>query len=105
MARRITGLQREVYKLYKRSLQMVLKKPLAFRSSWYQFVSAQFRDPALGGGVKRKDVTAIEYYLRRGEKMLDTYGAPAVRSVRVPSDTWWPEGWVVRGYRKEAGDV
>ncbi|KAK4330615.1 LOW QUALITY PROTEIN: hypothetical protein RTBOTA2_006297 [Rhodotorula toruloides] len=78
MARRLTGLQRQVLSLYKRSLRMDT------RPAWYRFVSHQFRDPELGGGLRRKDIAAIEHLLRRGEKMLDSYGSPGVKNVVLP---------------------
>ncbi|BGP20203.1 hypothetical protein JCM10213v2_008339 [Rhodosporidiobolus nylandii] len=96
--RRITGLQRQVFSLYKRSLQMVASKPLESRPAWFAFVAQQFRAPGLGGGLKRKDVHAIEHLLRKGEKQLETYGSPTVKSVGVPEEAWqWPQGWVAKG--------
>ncbi|GAA5871726.1 hypothetical protein JCM8547_008125 [Rhodosporidiobolus lusitaniae] len=102
--KRITGLQRQVLHLYKRSLVMVRSKPLDSRPSWFAFVSHQFRSPSLGGGLRRKDVAAIEHMLRRGEKMLDSYESPTVKSVGVGEEAWRGVegrlGWVARG-RKE----
>ncbi|GAA5917166.1 hypothetical protein JCM6882_003277 [Rhodosporidiobolus microsporus] len=96
--RRVTGLQRQVFAMYKRSLRMVQAKPLDSRPAWYAFVAHQFRHPSLGGGLKRKDVSAIEHLLRRGEKMLETYESPTVKSVGVPDEAWqWPRGWVAKG--------
>ncbi|KAI5480398.1 hypothetical protein MNV49_000973 [Pseudohyphozyma bogoriensis] len=97
MAKRVTGLQRQIYGMYKRSLKMVASKPVETRSAWYQFIASQFRSPTLGGGIRRKDVGAIEYYLRRGDKMLEQYGSDRVKSVQGVAGERWPEGWVARG--------
>ncbi|BGP73834.1 hypothetical protein NBRC10513v2_007253 [Rhodotorula toruloides] len=101
MARRLTGLQRQVLSLYKRSLRMVRAKPADTRPAWYRFVSHQFRDPELGGGLRRKDIAAIEHLLRRGEKMLDSYGSPGVKNVVLPVTADWPLGWAARPTRRE----
>ncbi|TNY19294.1 hypothetical protein DMC30DRAFT_400779 [Rhodotorula diobovata] len=101
--RRITGLQRQVYTLYKRALQLVASKPLEHRPAWFAFVSHQFRHPSLGGGLKRKDVSAIEHLMRRGDKMLETYGSPGVKKVVVPATEPWPLGWVAKGGKEGLG--
>jgi succinate dehydrogenase assembly factor 1 len=116
--RRITGLQRQVYHLYKRSLVMVQSKPLVrfrflflpsspltllcrtqeTRPAWFAFVAHQFRAPSLGGGIRKKDHAAIEHLIRRGEKMLESYEQTTVKSVGVPQEAWeWPQGWVAKG--------
>lgn len=126
--RRITGLQRSIYSLYKRSLQMVQSKPVVrqktlhrfldrsrfanhlsstqdTRKDWYLFVSHQFRHPTLGGSLRKKDVGAIEYYIRRGEKMLDSYKSPAVTKVSPPATEAWPLGWVAKGGKTGKGNA
>ncbi|ORY88478.1 hypothetical protein BCR35DRAFT_301629 [Leucosporidium creatinivorum] len=98
MVRRVTGLQRQVYSLYKRSLKMIASKPLETRPGWFAFVSHQFRHPTLGGGLRRKDVGAIEYYLRRGEKMLEQFQSTGAKSVSIPEGSEeWKQGWVAKG--------
>ncbi|KAM0756110.1 hypothetical protein T439DRAFT_20892 [Meredithblackwellia eburnea MCA 4105] len=103
---RVTGLQRQIFSLYKRSLRMALTKPPEHIPAWYQFISHHFRHPSLGGGLRKQDVGAIEYMLRRGEKMLDSYGRQGVKSVIVPvvegdeDRGRWPQGWVVNRGRQ-----
>lgn len=75
----------------------LLAQPQETRSAWFQFVSHHFRHPDLGGGLRSRDTSAIEYFLRRGEKMLDSYGSSTTTTVRVPETHHWPEGWVARG--------
>ncbi|GAA6020599.1 hypothetical protein JCM10207_008681 [Rhodosporidiobolus poonsookiae] len=96
--RRVTGLQRQIYHTYKRALEVVRSKPLETRPSWFAFVAHQFRAPELGGGLRRKDVQAIEHLLRRGDKMLETYASPTVKNVAVPEEAWqWKQGWIAKG--------
>jgi succinate dehydrogenase assembly factor 1 len=126
--RRVTGLQRQVYNLYRRSLQLIASKPEVSserhtapghadprslridqhtRPSWHLFIHHQFRHPTLGGGIRRKDVGAIEYLIRRGDKMLEGYKGQGTTSVSgVPQDPG-PEreeyaaggqlGWIAKG--------
>ncbi|BGP27691.1 hypothetical protein JCM10295v2_006666 [Rhodotorula toruloides] len=103
MAPRLTGLQKQVLSLYKRSLRMIRSKPANTRPAWYRFVSHQFRDPKLGGGLRRKDIAAIEHMLRRGEKMLESYGSTSVKNVVVPVTAHWPLGWAARETSREGG--
>ncbi|BGP43547.1 hypothetical protein JCM10450v2_007720 [Rhodotorula kratochvilovae] len=95
--KRVTGLQRQVHSLYKRALRLVASKPLESRPAWFAFVAHHFRHPSLGGGLKRKDISAIEHLCRRGDKMLETYGSPGVTKVVVPTTEHWPIGWVAKG--------
>ncbi|GAA5956525.1 hypothetical protein JCM8115_000598 [Rhodotorula mucilaginosa] len=96
--RRVTGLQREVLQLYKRALKMVASKPEEHRPAWYTFVSNQFRHPDIGGGLRKRDVAAIEHLLRRGHKMVEQYGQSSVKSIALPDGTIeYPFGWVAKG--------
>lgn len=95
---RLSGLQKSVLRLYKRSLKLVASKSSETRSHWFQFVAHQFRSSSLGGGLKKRDTATIEYLLRRGTKMLEQYEHPGVRNVSVPdSDRRWEEGWIAKG--------
>ncbi|POY75382.1 hypothetical protein BMF94_1539 [Rhodotorula taiwanensis] len=101
--KRVTGLQRQVLHLYKRALQMVAAKPIPSRPSWYAFVSHQFRHPTVGGGLRKRDVAAIEHLLRRGNKMVDQYGQSSVTAISLPEDTEeYPLGWVAKGGKDTA---
>jgi len=102
MARRLSGLQKDVLRLYRRSLKLVASKPLETRHHWFQFVSHQFRSAELGGGLKKRDTASIEYMLRRGTKMLEQYESKGVRDVNLPqSDKRWEEGWVAKGGKQQ----
>ncbi|GAA5843088.1 hypothetical protein JCM3766R1_005233 [Sporobolomyces carnicolor] len=100
--KRISGLQRQVLHLYRRSLDMVKSKPLDKRPAFYQFVCHQFRGASLGGSVRKKDVQTIEYLLRKGERQLESYESDNVKNVVVPlaRDGLYPLGWIAKGGRK-----
>lgn len=64
----------------------------------------QFRDRALGGGLRRKDVAGIEYMLRRGEKMLESYKGGSVTKVGLPDGLHDSKlGWIAKGGKATRG--
>jgi len=87
---RKTGLQKQVVDLYRRSVRMVITKPPEHRPAWYSFVAHQFRSQSLGGGLRPRDHAAVEHLLRRGEKQLEMYRRPEVKTVAPPngSEHW-----------------
>ncbi|GAA96253.1 uncharacterized protein L969DRAFT_42188 [Mixia osmundae IAM 14324] len=100
--RRLTGLQKSIYALYRRSLRMVLNKPKDNRLEWYLFVQHQFRSPSLGGGLTRRQIGAIEYYIRKGNKQLELLEQDSIRTVHVPDEAhdmlsrgFYSRGWIV----------
>ncbi|GAA5886499.1 hypothetical protein JCM16303_001432 [Sporobolomyces ruberrimus] len=98
MVKRASGLQKQIFSLYKRSLEMVRSKPVDKRPAFYNFVMHQFRDPSAGGGLKRKDVQSIEYLIRKGEKQLESYSSSGVKNVVLPHGSReWPLGWIAKG--------
>ncbi|CAD0110362.1 unnamed protein product [Aureobasidium uvarum] len=62
---RLSGLQREVLSLYRKCLRETRKKP-AFR---------EHKD------YDKKDFSAIEYMLRKGQRQLEIYSSPGIRNV------------------------
>jgi hypothetical protein len=46
--------------------------------------------------VRKKDVGAIEYYLRRGGKMLDAYQGPGTGGI-TPESMDYPMNWFAKG--------
>jgi succinate dehydrogenase assembly factor 1 len=66
------------------------------------FVSHHFRgiSPGLGGSLRKRDVAAIEFLLRRMNRMKDSYESTSVRNVAPPGEAWdWPRGWIAKGGR------
>src|SRR4051794_19743183 len=68
-APRQTGLQREVLRLYRSFLVCIRLKPAEARPSLHRYVASQFRDN--GRKVQAKDITAIEFLLRKGRRSLE----------------------------------
>ncbi|KAI4750204.1 hypothetical protein E4T44_14946 [Aureobasidium sp. EXF-8845] len=58
---RLSGLQREILSLYRKCLRETRKKP---------------------ANHDKKDYSAIEYMLRRGQRQLETYASPGIRNIK-----------------------
>ncbi|KAK9467040.1 hypothetical protein V1512DRAFT_261789 [Lipomyces arxii] len=78
--RRLTGLQKEVLGLYRKCLREVRKKPENARTNFLIFTRRQF-EPHLS--LSKSDFATIEYLMRKGNQMLETYSNPGVRNVSV----------------------
>ncbi|ODV92135.1 hypothetical protein CANCADRAFT_82651 [Tortispora caseinolytica NRRL Y-17796] len=77
MVRR-SGLQRDVIELYRKCLRAVRTKPEDTRAHWRLFIREQFDAYA---HVEKRDFSTIEYLLRKGNRMYDTYSAKGVRDI------------------------
>ncbi|KAK5049382.1 hypothetical protein LTR84_004311 [Exophiala bonariae] len=78
MAVRLSGLQREVIKLYRRCLREAAKKPEATRQNFRNAAQREFRKNTK---VDKKDFAAVETLLRMGYRKLDLYSSPGVRDI------------------------
>ncbi|KAL7413293.1 hypothetical protein BDY24DRAFT_389576 [Mrakia frigida] len=87
--RPISGLQREVLSLYKRSLKMTLSKPLEAQPNFLLLTRYNFRHPPLTS----RDVAAIEHQIRLGNRTLELYTSPSIRKVNTTDamKKWWVE--------------
>ncbi|KAF5096801.1 hypothetical protein DV451_004088 [Geotrichum candidum] len=68
-----------VLKLYRMCIRQVYKKPVENQPQFLNFVREEFyskRDT-----INRKDFGAIEYLLRKGNRMLEVYGNPLVKNI------------------------
>lgn len=77
-----------------------LARAQASRPSFLLYLRHAFRHPSLGGGLRKRDFSAIEYMLRRGERMVsEVFEDVGVKRVGLPrgAGEWW-EG-MVRGRR------
>ncbi|KAI8821714.1 uncharacterized protein EV422DRAFT_495324 [Fimicolochytrium jonesii] len=73
---RRTGLQRDVLDLYRALHRAIRQKPESARSHFYHHVQTKFRQDA--ASVTVKDITTIEYLLRRGRRQLEVLRSDAV---------------------------
>lgn len=76
---RLSGLQLQVLALYRSFMRLAKTKPQQDRSDFVALVRSEFRERS---GLPRTDRHAIEYFLRRGRRQLETLSAPNVRAVR-----------------------
>ncbi|KAI9034567.1 hypothetical protein DFJ74DRAFT_649885 [Hyaloraphidium curvatum] len=86
-AARQTGLQREVLRLYRAFLVCIRDKPDAARAPLHQWVGSQFR--ANAANVQVKDITAIEFLLRKGRRSLEMLEDKNTEGVSLPATTGW----------------
>jgi len=84
MSHQLSGLQREVLALYRRALRMVRTKPPETRDKFRLYVKYQFKTQA--ANIRPRDLTTIEYLLRKGGRQLETYESPAVKDCWVSQE-------------------
>ncbi|KAJ2451901.1 hypothetical protein EV183_003307 [Coemansia sp. RSA 2336] len=76
--RRLSGLQKDVLRLYRDCLRAIRQKPKESRPRFQSFARRQFEQNL---DIKRTDVKAIEYLLRIGRRRLEQYQSPTVRDI------------------------
>ncbi|KAI0248583.1 hypothetical protein BJV78DRAFT_1234635 [Lactifluus subvellereus] len=81
---RYSGLQRDVFALYRRALRMVRTKPPSTRHKFRLFVRYNFK--AQAATVSPRSVSTIEHLIRRGQRQLETYENSAVRDCWVSQE-------------------
>ncbi|ODQ64402.1 hypothetical protein NADFUDRAFT_83885 [Nadsonia fulvescens var. elongata DSM 6958] len=79
-AKALSGLQRDVLKLYRMCIRACHKKPEDTRMNFVLFARQEFRKFS---SIKTKDFTVIEHLLRKGARNLDLYANPGVRNVNI----------------------
>ncbi|EPQ29194.1 uncharacterized protein PFL1_03481 [Pseudozyma flocculosa PF-1] len=85
---RLTAAQKEVLALYRKGLRCIRTKPVETRYNFTLYLRHFFRHPDMGGGLTRRDISAIEYMMRRGRRLVeDTFEPPGIRDVSLPSPT------------------
>ena len=75
---RLSGLQKDVLALYRRCLRAARVKPAETRSNFESFARREF-DRNLN--LDKKDFSAIEFFLRKGDRQLEMYAAPNITNV------------------------
>ncbi|KAL3417840.1 hypothetical protein PVAG01_10850 [Phlyctema vagabunda] len=76
---RLSGLQKEVLALYRQCLRASRKKPAEVRMHFEAFARSEF-DKSIQ--LDKKDFSAIEYLLRKGQRQLNIYSAPGIKDIR-----------------------
>lgn len=75
---KLSGIQRDVLSLYRRSIRIAQRKDENFRPQFYTFARQEFekyRD------LPRKDIATIEFLLRAGGKKVDMFSNPHIRKM------------------------
>ncbi|KAG9003235.1 hypothetical protein FRB94_007755 [Tulasnella sp. JGI-2019a] len=83
---KLSGLQSDVLKLYRRCLRSIRTKPPDAQDRFRLYLQYQFRHPSRGGGVSKRDVTTIEYLLREGRKTVELWESGTVKNAWVTRD-------------------
>lgn len=75
---RLSGLQKDVLSLYRRCLRATRQKPSASQPNFYRFARHEFERNL---HVDRKDFSAVEFMIRKGEKQLEMYKGRGITNV------------------------
>lgn len=78
MARRLSGLQKEVLHLYRNSVRVAHTKPKQNQPHFIKYIREEFGKYK---DLPRKDFTTIEHLLRVGNKRINLYSAPELKDI------------------------
>lgn len=76
---RLSGLQREVLKLYRQCIRSTYTKPAENRLHWREYVRGEFDKHK---GLPKKSFSVIEHLLRVGNRRYEMYLDPSIKDVR-----------------------
>lgn len=75
---RLSGLQRDVLALYRQCLRAARNKPAEARPNFEMYARKEFEKQKT---LDKKDFSAIEFFLRKGNRQLEIYGAAGVLNI------------------------
>ncbi|TQS34629.1 hypothetical protein Golomagni_04982 [Golovinomyces magnicellulatus] len=75
-----SGLQKEVFSLYRQCLRACREKSQDARPRFLLFTRNEFEK---NKNLNKKEFVAIEYLLRKGRRQLDLYSSSGIRDIRV----------------------
>lgn len=78
MAKKLSGLQKEVIHLYRQCVRAAFKKPAENRLHFVNFIRLEFGKYK---SLPRKDFSTIEHLLRVGNRRLEMYSSPEVKDI------------------------
>ncbi|KAE8265076.1 hypothetical protein A4X09_0g6777 [Tilletia walkeri] len=88
-------LQKSVFALYRRAYRLIRTKPEETQFHFLLYLRHAFKQPSQGGSIGRRDFSAIEHLLRRGERMVDqVFAEKGVKDVHLP-------GYVIEEVKRE----
>lgn len=77
---RLSGLQREVTKLYRTCIRNVKTKPAHTRAHWRNFIRGEF---AKHRDLSKKQFSVIEHLIRTGQRRCDMYLNPQIKDIHT----------------------
>lgn len=81
MTRRLTGLQKEVFKLYREILRTAqAQTDKAYATTLKQHARSQFDD---NREIKKTDIQLIEHLLRKGRRQLELLSDPHTTGIQL----------------------
>ncbi|KAL2072822.1 hypothetical protein VTL71DRAFT_12165 [Oculimacula yallundae] len=75
---RLSGLQRDVLSLYRKCLRVSRMKGEA-RYHFEKYARNEFEKAI---ALDKKDFSAIEYLLRKGQRQIEMYSSPGIKDIR-----------------------
>lgn len=75
---RLSGLQRDVLRLYRLCIRSVNKKPVETKGQWMMFVKREFEK---NKHLSKRQFSLIEHLLRVGNKRLEMYLNPQIKNI------------------------
>ncbi|KAK6203537.1 complex 1 protein-domain-containing protein [Scheffersomyces amazonensis] len=75
---RLSGMQREVLKLYRGCIRIIRTKPIENQEHWRQFVREEFRK---NQHISKKQFNVIEHLIRVGHKRFEQYSSPQIKDI------------------------
>lgn len=75
---RLSGLQREVLKLYRACIRSSYKKPAEFRLHWRNYIRSEFEKYH---HISKKQFSTIEHLLRVGHRRWEMYLDPQIKDI------------------------
>jgi succinate dehydrogenase assembly factor 1 len=75
---RLSGLQRDVLKLYRACIRAAYAKPKENRSHWVGYIHGEF---AKYQSLPKKQFSVIEHLLRVGYRRYELYSSPQIKDI------------------------
>ncbi|CAL3961912.1 unnamed protein product [Diplocarpon coronariae] len=76
---RYSGLQRDVFSLYRKCLRVSRTKGEKARIHFEKYARTEFEKAI---HLDKKDFSTIEYLMRKGQRQLEMYSSPGIKDIR-----------------------
>lgn len=75
---RLSGLQREVLKLYRQSMRTVKTKPEESRHHWRAYIREEF---GKNKKIPKKSFSVVEHLIRVGHRRFELFANPQIKDI------------------------